>query len=112
MIELVQCSEITTVAQAEAFAIDDILLKTHKLFSTGVVVWEKCVRLLSTVIPNWAVREAHDPVGLLVGDPAQRLSWHLNLWSVAGHAHFIQGDDVADALWKTIRRHKALVTTL
>ena len=112
LIELVHCSEITTVAQAETFAIADIILKIHRLFSTGVVVWEECARLFSIVIPNWAVREAHDPVGLVVGDPAQRLSWHLNLWSVAGHAHFIQGDDVADALWKTIRRHKALVTTL
>ena len=111
-IELVHCSEITTVAQAEAFAIDDIILRTHKLFSTGVVVWDECARLFSIVIPNWAVREARDPVGLVVGDPALRLRWHLNLWSVVAHAHFIQGDDVADALWKTIRRHKALVKTL
>ena len=112
VVKLVQCSKITTEAQSESLCVCDILLESRRLFSTALIIWGLCDRLFCMAIVRWSAHEAGDPNALLVGAPTQRLGWYHNPHSVAGHADLIQGDNVADALWKTIRRHKTLVTAL
>ncbi len=112
LVKLVQCPKITTQALSESLCVCDIFLESRRLSSTALIIWGLCDVLFCMAIVRWSAHQAGDPNALLVCESTQRLGWFHNPHSVAGHADLIQGDDVADALWKTIRRHKTLVTAL
>ena len=112
VVKQVQCSKITTEAQSECLDVFDILLKSRRLFSSALLIWGVCDKLISMVIVRWSAHDADDPNALLFSAPTKRLGWYHDSHGVTGHADFIQGNNVADALWKTIRRHKTLVTAL
>ena len=98
VVELVERSEIPTEAQSKTLCVRHQVPEACRLFSAAII--------------SWRVREACGPATLLDGVPGERLGRHLNPVSVACHANLIQEGDVTDTLWKTIRRHEALVTAL
>ena len=97
VVELVERSEIPTEAQSKTLCVRHQVPEACRLFSAAII--------------SWRVREACGPATLLDGVPGERLG-PATLLSVACHANLIQGSDVAYTLWKTIRRHEALVTAL
>ena len=112
VVELVECTEITTEAQGETFCICDEVLEASRLSSSVCFIWGRSDRLFSTAIFTWGVHEARDVVAVRVGIPARCRGRHLYPLSVARHTNLIQGSDVASTLWKTIRGHEAMVTAL
>ena len=92
VIQLVQRSEITAIAHCERIGIGDIILEASRLFSTE--------------------RDAAYLVTFVAGTPMHRCSRCLNVLVVACHTDFVEGCDVEYLLWKAVRRHEALMTTL
>ena len=69
VVELVERSEIPTEAQGKTLCVCDQVPEARRLSSSAFLIWEWCDRLFNAAIISWRVREACDPVTLLVGVP-------------------------------------------